>query len=112
MDIQMPEMDGYEATREIRKHEKILSALVEKPLRTPIVALTAHAIKGYEENCLKADMDDYMTKPLRRDSFLAMIDKWISKADSEKNHKLVDPEKLIFRDCPIGQYHCNRRSGH
>lgn len=92
MDIQMPEMDGYEATRQIREHEKILGALVGKSIRTPIIALTAHAMRGYEEKCLEADMDGYMTKPLKRDSFLAMIQKWISNTVSEKKEAEKQPE--------------------
>src|SRR5690606_2749851 len=59
MDVQMPEVDGLQATRTIRDEEKKIGG------RIPIVGLTAHAMKGDREQCLEAGMDDYITKPVR-----------------------------------------------
>ncbi|MBT4139459.1 MAG: response regulator, partial [Candidatus Latescibacteria bacterium] len=67
MDIQMPEMDGYEATQEIRKKEQ------RTKTHMPIVALTANAMQGDRENCLEAGMDDYVSKPIKFDELAEVI---------------------------------------
>jgi len=67
MDIQMPEMNGLEATEAIRRQE------VERGGRVPIVALTAHALKGDRERCLEAGMDAYVSKPIRQDELYQAI---------------------------------------
>jgi CheY-like chemotaxis protein len=71
MDCQMPEMDGYEATRAIRKKEQ------ETGRHIPIVALTAHAMKGDQEKCLESGMDDYLPKPIRKEELGSMIHRWL-----------------------------------
>ncbi len=73
MDIQMPEMDGYQATDAIRNYEA--ETKIENPI--PIIAMTAHALQGYKEKCLAAGMDDFITKPLKQKDLLAMARRWI-----------------------------------
>ncbi len=75
MDIQMPEMDGFTATQKIREIESS-GDLPRKRHPIPIVAMTAHALKGYREKCLEGGMDDYITKPLKRKDLLDMVEKW------------------------------------
>ena len=68
MDIQMPEMDGMEATKTIR--EKGFDSI-------PIVAMTANAMKGDREKCLEAGMDDYISKPIKREVVFDVIERWV-----------------------------------
>lgn len=71
MDVQMPVMGGFEATGKIRNYEKVNGLP-----RTPIVALTAHAMLGDREKCLSAGMDDYLPKPLDPNRMMQTIQKW------------------------------------
>jgi polar amino acid transport system substrate-binding protein len=74
MDIQMPEMDGYEATQAI-------NALYEKSNRSfPIIAMTAHAMSGDKERCIQAGMDDYISKPIQPKQLFAVLSQWIEKS--------------------------------
>ena len=71
MDVSMPVMNGHEATMEIRAREK------ENGRKTPIIGVTAHAIKGDMEKCFDAGMDDYLSKPVSPDKFEKKIKNWI-----------------------------------
>ena len=97
MDIQMPEMDGLEATRTIRTIE-------QNKKRTTIIALTANAMQGDRERCLKAGMDDYLSKPIKQQDIDMMIERWltskttrelveIQSTESLKN-EMIDPKRI------------------
>ncbi|MEO8340623.1 MAG: response regulator [Nitrospirota bacterium] len=82
MDCQMPILDGFEATRLIRQREAAVkdsgAGDSSDPHHIAIVALTANAMSGDRERCLAAGMDDYLTKPLRKDDLKRVLDRWIS----------------------------------
>ena len=70
MDVQMPEMGGFEATAAIREREATAGIR-----RIPVIAMTAHAMKGDRERCLEAGMDDYVSKPISPKDLFAAIDR-------------------------------------
>ncbi|RYZ60964.1 MAG: response regulator, partial [Proteobacteria bacterium] len=75
MDCQMPEMDGFEATRLIRARE-----LAEQSARTPIIAVTANVSEKDREECMRGGMDDYITKPITRSELVGMLDLWLPES--------------------------------
>jgi len=77
MDVQMPEMDGYEATGRIRDP---MSAVLSHAI--PIIAMTAHAMQGDRERCLEAGMDDYITKPIAPDALAEVLDRWLPREEA------------------------------
>ncbi len=93
MDIQMPEMDGYEATRIIRKDPKFKSL--------PIIAMTAHAMKGDEEKCLEAGMDGYVSKPISQDRLFHTM--WKSMKHQKKVLYPGEPETPEAIDITVAQ---------
>ncbi len=76
MDVQMPGIDGLQATRLIREEEKTRGG------RIPIVGLTAHAMKGDREICLEAGMDDYVPKPVRAEALFAAVERWLPNSEN------------------------------
>jgi signal transduction histidine kinase/DNA-binding response OmpR family regulator len=88
MDIEMPNMNGYEATKALRR----------KGLRTPIVALTAYALKGDDKKCFEAGCDDYISKPIERKKLLQILNKYLSAKSGDMSQQIdsvkSDVEKL------------------
>jgi CheY-like chemotaxis protein len=66
----MPEMDGYQATIELRRREN-------GERHTPVIAMTAHAMHGAAETCRRAGMDDYISKPIRRQQLIEALQRWL-----------------------------------
>jgi len=83
MDCEMPEMDGFEATRLIRERET--------DRHTPVIAMTAHAAEGYRDRCIAAGMDDYISKPLRAESLFALLDRWAALIEGQQSVESTQP---------------------
>jgi PAS domain S-box-containing protein len=97
MDCRMPEMDGFEATRLIRKAEsKVLDPNI------PIIAMTASAISGDREMCLRAGMNDFISKPVRKQTLGQMIATWLKNREEEDEE---DPGSKIERKSPLSGCH-------
>jgi CheY-like chemotaxis protein len=75
MDVSMPEMNGLEATRAIRGEEQASGR------RTPIIGVTAHALKGDKERCLEAGMDDYLSKPVSPNKLQIKLETWMGASE-------------------------------
>jgi CheY-like chemotaxis protein len=94
MDVQMPEMNGLEATRAIRGWE------LQRGGRVPIVAMTAHAMKGAREDCLRAGMDDYLSKPIQVQELEQLLKQWTrlpTQSVVPSKMAAFDPRPLLKR---------------
>ena len=92
MDIQMPEQNGYDAARAIRA--------IESGTRTPIIALTAGAVKGEREKCLEAGMDDYVTKPVVKETIRTILFRWLGLKQNLENYTAPNIE-VVKKDIYI-----------
>ncbi|MCB1191877.1 MAG: response regulator [Leptospiraceae bacterium] len=124
MDVQMPEMNGYEVAAEIRK--------METQSRIPIIGLTASVLKGEKERCLNAGMDDYASKPILKDTMIKLVQKWLlvqtkssifleaTNDNLDKEHfdfeelkvRLGNDEEIIYRFLEIAQKSCDSVLSH
>ena len=83
MDCEMPEMDGYEASRQIREWKSAEDESLRAKSSLPIIAMTAHALKGEREKCLEAGMNDFLSKPVKPETLAEMIKKWVLRSEAD-----------------------------
>lgn len=93
MDCQMPELDGYSATEQIRNYEQ----QTETP-HIPVVALTAHVMSGDRQRCIAAGMDDYLSKPLQQEQLRAVIEQWVVVSGSPQESVAYRPHSVGMPD--------------
>ena len=98
MDVQMPVMDGFEATRRIRNPQSPV-----KDHRIPIIAMTAHAIQGDREKCMEAGMDDYVSKPVSPRSLVDILVKWLPPEGTKRKETSEFHEKNNFTAAPAAE---------
>ncbi len=98
MDVQMPEMDGYEATRVIRRRENDPDQRCPWPVPIHIVSLTANAMRGDREKCLAMGMDDYISKPVRLRDILDALERWAARTGGACEAKTPAPERCAALD--------------
>ena len=110
MDVQMPVMDGLEATRRIRNDEKMMMSKgkfadegeVHSPRIIPIIAMTAHAMQGDRERCIEAGMSDYITKPVSPEALSDVLKKWLPKEDCELKSRNDEKEMVKKKIDQVG----------
>ncbi|TXG01516.1 hybrid sensor histidine kinase/response regulator [Massilia arenae] len=91
MDCQMPVMDGFAATGEIRRHEREMG----RARTLPVIAITANALQGDREACLAAGMDDYLSKPFTQQQLAAVIGRWVALPVLAERHHDDEPELAV-----------------
>jgi signal transduction histidine kinase/CheY-like chemotaxis protein/HPt (histidine-containing phosphotransfer) domain-containing protein len=110
MDCQMPLVDGLEATRQIREREASDSETRDASRTTtdaasarhiPIIAVTANAMRGDRERCLAAGMDDYLTKPLRKEDLKGALDRWLPASIQSPSYQTRETAPVIFDDAAM-----------